>query len=111
MDMGVWRDYLQLLDQVGETMERLTVYSQSSAGCTRGYCALPRTRTGTPRTASAAVLPRPWFATQLRDPYLDIRYRNENSKLGANDEKLNSLYQIGNILDEVGKGKPPGAPS
>lgn len=25
MDMGVWRDYLQLLDQVGETMERLTV--------------------------------------------------------------------------------------
>ena len=44
-------------------------------------------------------------ATQLRDPYLDIRYRNENSKLGANDEKLNSLYQIGNILDEVGKGQ------
>ena len=49
-------------------------------------------------------------ATQLRDPYLDIRYRNENSKLGANDEKLNSLYQIGNILDEVGPhshGKQP----
>ena len=44
-------------------------------------------------------------ATQLRDPYLDIRYRNENSKLAANDEKLNSLYQIGNILDEVGKGQ------
>ncbi len=25
MDMAVWRDYLQLLDQLGETMERLTV--------------------------------------------------------------------------------------
>lgn len=43
-------------------------------------------------------------ATQLRDPYLDIRYRNENTKLAACDEKLDGLYQIGNILDEVGKG-------
>ena len=43
-------------------------------------------------------------ATQLRDIYLDIRYRNENTKLSANDEKLDGLYQIGNILDEVGKG-------
>ena len=43
-------------------------------------------------------------ATQLRDPYLDIRYRNENTKLGANDEKADGLYQIGHILDEVGKG-------
>ena len=43
-------------------------------------------------------------ASQLRDIYLDIRYRNENTKLSANDEKLDGLYQIGNILDEVGKG-------
>lgn len=43
-------------------------------------------------------------ASQLRDPYLDIRYRNENTKLAACDEKLDGLYQIGNILDEVGKG-------
>lgn len=43
-------------------------------------------------------------ASQLRDIYLDIRYRNENTKLAANNEKLDGLYQIGNILDEVGKG-------
>ena len=43
-------------------------------------------------------------ATQLRDPYLDIRYRNENAKLGANEEKLDCLSQISSILDEVGKG-------
>ena len=43
-------------------------------------------------------------ATQLRDPYLDIRYRNEAAKLGASDEKYDGLYQIGSILDEVGKG-------
>lgn len=43
-------------------------------------------------------------ATQLRDIYLDIRFRNENTKLAANDEKLDGLYQIGSILDEVGKG-------
>ncbi len=43
-------------------------------------------------------------ATQLRDPYLDIRYRNENAKLGANEETLDCLYQISSILDEVGKG-------
>lgn len=42
--------------------------------------------------------------TQLRDPYLDIRYRNENAKLGANSEKLDGLTQMSRILDEVGKG-------
>lgn len=43
-------------------------------------------------------------ATQLRDPYLDIRFRNENAKLGASEEKLDCLSQISSILDEVGKG-------
>ncbi len=42
--------------------------------------------------------------SQLRDPYLDIRYRNEMSKVGAMDEKLSSLKDIQRILDEVGKG-------
>jgi len=43
-------------------------------------------------------------ASQLRDPYLDIRFRNQNTKLGACQEKSDALYQISNILDEVGKG-------
>ena len=42
--------------------------------------------------------------SQLRDPFLDIRYRNENSGLGANEAKLDCLNQLAHILDEVGKG-------
>lgn len=42
--------------------------------------------------------------SQFRDPYLDIRYRNENSSVGAMDAKLGGLEELSNILDEVGKG-------
>ena len=42
--------------------------------------------------------------SQLRDPFLDIRYRNEQSSVGAYESKLNSLQQMSSILDEVGKG-------
>lgn len=42
--------------------------------------------------------------SQFRDPYLDIRYRNENSSVGAMDTKLGGLEELSNILDEVGKG-------
>ena len=42
--------------------------------------------------------------SQLRDPYLDIRYRNENASLGAAEATLNCLDQISLMLDEVGKG-------
>lgn len=42
--------------------------------------------------------------SQFRDPYLDIRYRNENSSVGAMDSKLGGLEELSNILDEVGKG-------
>ena len=41
---------------------------------------------------------------QLRDPFLDIRYRNENANLGAQEAKLKGLQQISHILDEVGRG-------
>lgn len=42
--------------------------------------------------------------SQLRDPYLDIRYRNEQSSVGAMDKKLDVLNQLASILDEVGDG-------
>ncbi len=40
---------------------------------------------------------------QLRDPYLDIRYRNENSNMNAAAAKLSGLNDISAYLDEVGK--------
>lgn len=42
--------------------------------------------------------------SQLRDPYLDIRYRNEMASVGAMDSKLSGLEQLTTILDEVGAG-------
>ena len=41
---------------------------------------------------------------QIRDPYLDIRYRNTSSSTAYYDTKLSGLQKIASILDEVGKG-------
>ena len=43
--------------------------------------------------------------SQLRDPYLDIRYRTENSSVGFHNAKLNGLNEIAKVIDEVGKGE------
>ncbi|BAL01176.1 putative flagellar hook-associated protein [Oscillibacter valericigenes Sjm18-20] len=43
--------------------------------------------------------------SQFRDPYLDIRYRNENSSVGAMNTKLGGLEELSKTLDEVGKGQ------
>ncbi len=42
--------------------------------------------------------------TQLRDPALDITYRNSMSDVGSEDAKLAALEDLASILDEVGKG-------
>ncbi len=42
--------------------------------------------------------------TQLRDPALDITYRNAMADVGAMDAKLAGLESLASILDEVGKG-------
>lgn len=41
---------------------------------------------------------------QIRDPYLDIRYRNTSSDVGYSDTWLSGLQEIADTLDEVGKG-------
>ncbi len=38
------------------------------------------------------------------DPYLDIRFRDEQSSVGGMDSKLSALEQIAAIIDEVAKG-------
>lgn len=42
--------------------------------------------------------------SQLRDPGLDISYRNALSNVGSADQKLAGLEKLADILDEVGKG-------
>lgn len=46
--------------------------------------------------------------SQLRDPYLDIRFRNENAQVGYYEEKYNILQKLSLIFDEVGKGNEDG---
>jgi len=46
--------------------------------------------------------------SQLRDPYLDIRFRNEQASVGSMDAKLAGLDEITSILDEVSKGDGSG---
>ena len=45
---------------------------------------------------------------QIRDPYLDIRFRNTSSDVGFYDTQLSGMQQIAAILDEVGKGENKG---
>lgn len=42
--------------------------------------------------------------SQLRDPFLDIAYRNANTNVGQAGTKLAWLEQVAGVLDEVGKG-------
>ncbi len=41
--------------------------------------------------------------SQIRDPFLDVRYRTEISNVGYNDEKLNVIEDLTSVLDEVTK--------
>ncbi len=42
--------------------------------------------------------------TQIRDPYLDLRFRNEITQVGEADTKLSVLKELEGIFDEVVKG-------
>ena len=39
--------------------------------------------------------------SQLRDPFLDIRYRDEQASVGFYEAQLKGLQQISNVLDET----------
>lgn len=41
--------------------------------------------------------------SQIRDPFLDIRFRNEISHVGREEQKKNMLKDLENIFDEVSK--------
>lgn len=43
--------------------------------------------------------------SQLRDPFMDIRYRDMNSNVGSYEAMVKGLDQVVDILDEVGQGK------
>lgn len=79
----------------GYTRQRLNQVSLSVAGADR-YYAPSDVRTG------QGVLAR--SISQIRNPYLDIRFREENAKVGYMNARLEGLDSIARVLDEVGKG-------
>ena len=79
----------------GYTRQRLNQVSLYAAGSDRYYAE------GDIRTGQGALVKS---LSQIRSPYLDIRYRTENAKVGQMDAKLEGLDEIATILDEVGKG-------
>ncbi len=79
----------------GYTRQRLNQVSLYAAGADRYYSA------GDIRTGQGALVKS---LSQIRSPYLDIRYRTLNAQVGYADGRLEILEEIQRILDEVGAG-------
>ncbi|MBR2977699.1 MAG: flagellar hook-associated protein FlgK, partial [Oscillospiraceae bacterium] len=45
---------------------------------------------------------------QIRDPYLDLRFRNESANVGSADSRMSTLNSLAAIFDEVGRGDGDG---
>lgn len=79
----------------GYTRQRVNQVSLYAAGSDRYYAE------GDIRTGQGALVKS---ISQIRNPYLDIRYREENAKVGFYDARLEGLNSIQRVLDEVGLG-------
>ena len=83
------------INTVGYTRQRMDLVSLNS--------------TGTAKYASSFMVDVGYgvlceSTSQLRDPYLDIRFRNEQAAVGKTETWLEGLDQLSHILDEVGRG-------
>lgn len=83
------------VNTVGYTRQRLEQSSFGASGADRYYSSFD-SRVGNGVLCTGL--------TQLRDPYLDIRYRGEMANVGSMDAKLGGLENIQAVLDEVGDG-------
>ena len=79
----------------GYTRQAIDQFSLNMGGADR-YQSMMSTRIGSGAFVAGV--------TQLRDPYLDIRYRNEMSHLGHYEGWMEGLNQVAGVLDEVGRG-------
>lgn len=95
MGLSVTGNNISNINTKGYTRQRLDQTSFYAGGADR-YYSTTSVRVGN------GVLCR--GVSQLRDPYLDIRFRDENANVGAMDAMLGGLEGIEAILDEVGDG-------
>ena len=79
----------------GYTRQRLEQTSLVTSAADR-YYSIYKTRVGQGVVTTGV--------NQLREPGLDLAYRNSTSDLGSSDAKLAGLEYIAEVLDEVGKG-------
>ena len=79
----------------GYTRQRLNQVSLYASGADRYYAE------GDVRVGQGALVKN---LSQIRSPYLDIRYRTLNAQMGYADGRLEILGEIKQILDEVGAG-------
>ena len=82
------------INTVGYTRQTLDIKSMNAAG-------VDRYMDSNTRIGSGAYV---YGISQMRDPYLDIRYRTECASVGYMDTKLSNLNDLAAILDEVGDG-------
>lgn len=76
----------------GYTRQRVDLYSSAS-----GYADMYATRPSTAVGQGADI----GGISQLRDPFLDVRFRREACKLGEEDSKLDALNGLQAIFDET----------
>lgn len=82
------------INTVGYTRQTLDIKSMNASGVDRYMDSNTRIGSGAYVTG----------ISQMRDPYLDIRYRTEAASVGYMDTKLSNLNDLAAILDEVGDG-------
>lgn len=82
------------INTVGYTRQTLDIKSMNATGVDRYMDSNTRIGSGAYVTG----------ISQMRDPYLDIRYRTECASVGYMDTKLSNLNDLAAILDEVGDG-------
>ena len=83
------------INTAGYTRQRLDLVSLSSSASDK-YASIYNVRIGQGVLTAGVV--------QLRDPGLDLQYRNASANVGSAGQKLTGLDDIASILDEVGKG-------
>ena len=83
------------INTAGYTRQRLDLVSLSSSASDK-YASIYNVRIGQGVLTAGVV--------QLRDPGLDLQYRNASANVGSASQKLTGLDDIASILDEVGKG-------
>lgn len=78
----------------GYTRQRVDLYSVGSSGIGMRYADT------SPHIGGGVSI---GGTSQLRDPYLDVRYRRENTKFGQTSVEAATLNDIKYVLDEISK--------